>query len=210
MPSVPRPNVLSVDVVPTSLGYAIYSPSRRRFLAWGVKTITLQNSSYMQSVIAFEDHYCSNHSFQIVVIERQLRHLDLQMGRIEANLEGSFRAKGNVVVMMAAGTKYSSHGLQLPQSLEDRFSNWTAAALLRAVTVTGILSKSQQTRLNKKEAKATADLFLEITSQPAAIQIAYDTADKQDDMADAVLQALAYAKIMPGLSPHRPQVIVID
>lgn len=162
----------------------------------------------MRSVIAFDDHCCSNHSFQIVVIERQLRHLNLQMGRIEANLEGYFRAKGKVVVLMAAGTKYSSHGLQLPQSIEDRFSNWTAAALLRAVT--GILSKSQQTRLNKKKAKAIADFFLEISPQPAAIQTAYDTAGKQDDMADALLQALAYAKIMLGLSPHRPQVIVID
>lgn len=207
MPSVLRPNVLSVDVGTTSLGFAIYSPNRHRLLAWGVKTITLQHSSYMRSVIAFDDHCCSNHSFQIVVIERQLRHLNLQMGRIEANLEGYFRAKGKVVVLMAAGTKYSSHGLQLPQSIEDRFSNWTAAALLRAVT--GILSKSQQTRLNKKKAKAIADFFLEISPQPAAIQTAYDTADKQDDMADALLQALAYAKIMLGLSPHRPQVIVI-
>ncbi|DBA76982.1 TPA: hypothetical protein ACH3X1_009573 [Trebouxia sp. C0004] len=112
------------------------------------------------------------------------------------------------MVLMAASTKYSSHGLQLPQSIEDRFSNWTAAALLWAVT--GILSKSQQTRLNKKKAKTIADFFLEISPKPAAIQTAYDTADNQDDMVDTLLQALAYAKMMLGQSPHRPQVVVID
>ena len=201
-------HVLSIDVGSTSLGFAIYTPRLRQLLAWGVKTITLQHSSYMRSVIAFDEQCCSPHPCDVVVIERQLRHLNLQMGRIEANLEGYYRAKGKRVVLMAAGTKNSSHGLHLPQFIQDRFHTWTAAALLRAGS--GILSKSQNTRLNKKKAKEAVNFFLQVNPQATTIQAQYDSAEKQDDMADALLQALAYANVVLDLGPHQPPVIVID
>lgn len=57
-----------------------------------------------------------------------------------------------------------------------------------------------------------ADFFLQSNLQAAAIQAAYDSAAKQDDMADALLQALAYSNAVLGLRPipQQAEVITID
>ena len=81
------PVILSVDVGTASLGYAIYNPNARRIHAWGVKYVSVQQSSYMISLVDFDEDCCT-HPFDIVVIEQQLRHLNFQMGRLEANIEG--------------------------------------------------------------------------------------------------------------------------
>ncbi len=145
---------------------------------------------------------------EVVLIERQLRNFNHQSGRVEANLEGYFRGRDKRVLVMAAGTKYSSHGLQLPDCINNRFQTWAAAAL--ANSSTGSLSTQQQYRLNKKKAKEMANYFLQCNSQSPAIQADYDSAVKQDDMADALLQALAYARVVLSISPHAAEVIVIE
>ncbi|KAL3134515.1 hypothetical protein ABBQ38_006366 [Trebouxia sp. C0009 RCD-2024] len=83
-------HVLSVDVGSASLGYVIYTPRRRTVVAWGVKTITLRSSSYMRSVT----------------------------GRIEAKMEGLYRAKGKRVVLAprtSAIACSSLHTRQIPR-----------------------------------------------------------------------------------------------
>ena len=107
------PNILSIDVGTVSLGFAIYDPQARQLLAWGVKQVGQEHSSYMRSVVAFEEE----------CIERQLRHLNYQMGRLEANLEGYFYGKGKRVLLLPAGMKYDSHGLQLPSYILTKFQN---------------------------------------------------------------------------------------
>ena len=162
----------------------------------------------MRSLENFEEECCSTQPFGVVVIERQLRHLNFQMGRLEANLEGYFRAKGKEVLLLPAGTKYESHGLQLPAYLMDKIQTWKTLALQRAAN--GILSESQQTRLNKKKAKQMAEIFLQSNTQSTSINKDYDSAEKQDDLADALLQA--YSRVVLGLGPM-PQpaaVIVIE
>ena len=57
------------------------------------------------------------------------------------------------------------------------------------------LGRPQQTRVNNFKAKHVAHFFLENRAQPAHIQAAYDSAQTQDDMADALLQALASANV---------------
>ena len=89
---VSMPVILSVDVGTASLGYAIYNPNARRIHAWRVKDVCVQQSSYMTSLVDFDED-CYTHPFDTVVIEQQLRHLNFQMGRLEANLEGYFKAK---------------------------------------------------------------------------------------------------------------------
>lgn len=202
------PIVLSIDVGTVSMGYVLYNPRPRQILCWGAQKIKLQNGSYMRSITAFEEQCCSTYNIEVVLIERQLRNFNHQAGRVEANLEGYFRDKDKSVHVMAAGTKYSSHGLQLPACLSNRFQTWAAAALAKSST--NHLSPQQQYRLNKKKAKEMANYFLQCNSQSPAVLAEYDSAAKQDDMADALLQALAYAKVVLSISPHQPEVIVID
>ena len=203
------PNILSIDVGTVSLGYVIYNPGLRKILAWGFKSVAENHSSFMHSLEVFEEECCIL-PFELVVIQRQLRHLNIQMGRLEANLEGYFRAKGKEVLLLPAGTKYESHGLQLPVYLLDKFQTWKALALQRAAN--GFLSKSQQTRLNKKKAMQMAEFFLQSNTQSTSINEDYDSAEKQDDLADALLQALAYSCVVLGLGPmpQHAAVIVIE
>ena len=202
------PVILSVDVGTASLGYAIYNPNARRIHAWGVKDVSIQQSSYMTSLVDFDEDCCT-HPFDIVVIEQQLRHLNFQMGRLEANLEGYFKGKGKRVLLLPPGFKLSSHGLQLPRHILNRFQTWEAKFHQRSAT--GIMNKSQKTRFNKKKAQQMADFFLQTNIQTAPIQAAYDSAAKQDDMADALLQALAYSNVVLGLRPlPQAEVIIIE
>lgn len=203
------PGILSIDVGTVSLGYAIYDPNARRILAWGVKGMSEQHSSYMSSLVDFDEDCCT-HPFEVVVIEQQLRHVNFQMGRLEANLEGYFRGKGKRVLLLASGSKLGNHGLQLPRHILNRFQTWEETFSQRSAT--GIMNKSQRTRYNKKKAKQMADFFLQSNLQAAAIQAAYDSAAKQDDMADALLQALAYSNAVLGLRPipQQAEVITID
>lgn len=203
---VSMPVILSVDVGTASLGYAIYNPNASRILAWGVKDMSVHQSSYMNSLVDFDEDCCT-HPFDVVVIEQQMRHLNFQMGRLEANLEGYFRGKGKRVLLLPSGFKLSSHGLQLPKHILNRFQTWEATFHQRSAT--GIMNKSQKTRFNKNKAKQMADFFLQINIQAAPIQAAYDSAAKQDDMADALLQALAYSNVVLGLKPLPQQADVI-
>ena len=64
--------------------------------------------------------------------------------------------------------------------------------------------------MNKRKAKAITDFFLEVRPQSAEVQAMYDTAPKKDDMADALLQALAYANVGVNTEGvHQPEVIVL-
>ena len=70
------------------------------------------------------------------------------------------------------------------------------------------LSKPQQTRLNKGKAKNITTFFLSIKPQLAEVPAAYDSAYKKDDMADALLQALAYANVgVNNEGVHQPDII---
>ena len=206
---VSMPTILSIDVGTVSLGYAIYNPNTTRVLAWGVKAISQQGSSYMESLLDFDEECCT-HQFEVVIIERQLRHLNYQTGRLEANIEGYFKGKGKHVLVLDAGMKLSSHGLQLPSYILNRFQTWKATFLQRSAS--GIMSKSQKTRFNKQKAKQMADFFLQSHVQAASIQAAYDSEDKQDDMADALMQALAYSNVVLGIKPipQQAEIITID
>ena len=115
--------------------------------------------------------------------------------------------------IMPAENKYDFHGVEVPNNLRVQFQRWADAALVRrsrsphASATSSQLSKSQQTRLNKKMAKAIAAYFLSVSPHTADILTAYQEAGKKDDMADALLQALAYANavlpegVMQGWPP---------
>ena len=145
----------------------------------------------------------------MVVIERQLRHINIQAGRIEANLEALFTARDKRVYLMPSERKYSSHGLQLPLTLRRTFAAREDAALARQQAKgRTALTKPQQTRLNKGKAKNITTFFLSIMPQSAEVQAAYDSAHKKDDMADALLQALAYANVgVNSEGVHQPEII---
>ena len=110
----------------------------------------------------------------MVVIERQLRHINIQAGRIEANLEALFTARDKRVYLMPSERKYSSHGLQLPLTLRRTFATREDAALARQQAKgRTALTKPQQTRLNKGKAKNITTFFLSIMPQSAEVQAAY-------------------------------------
>ena len=110
---------------------------------------------------------------------------------------------------MPGDQKHAFHGLHLPLRLRTAFANREEQALQRAQAKgKNRLSKPQQTRLNKFKAKHIAAFFLEIRPQPANIQAAYDSAQKQDDMADALMQALAYANVgVNNEGVYQPEII---
>ncbi|DBA66135.1 TPA: hypothetical protein ACH3X2_002611 [Trebouxia sp. C0005] len=203
------PTVLSIDAGRKHLGFAILQTRNFRLLAWGETEVYKQDASYMHALLSFEQR-CNAFPFTHVVIERQLGHRNVQAGRIEANLEALFMARGKQVCVLSSDYKLSYHGLQLPRVLRARFIRWEDEALARQAA--DRLSKQQQTRLNKKMAKAIAVFFLATHPQPAIIQTAYTQANKQDDMADALLQALAYANaILPeGVIQEDAGVMVIE
>ncbi|MCJ1368718.1 hypothetical protein MMC16_007863 [Acarospora aff. strigata] len=201
------PSILSIDVGRQALGYAIYRTSSRTILMWGTAQLPLQNNSYVPAILEFE-RICSAHVYSVVVIERQLRHVNFQAGRVEANLEALFTARNKEVYLMPAERKIAFHGLQLPLRLRRAFATREDAALARQQAKgKNTLSRPQKTRLNKSKAKDIASFFLDNHAQTANIQAAYDTADKKDDMADALLQALAYANLGMSNEGVQPQVI---
>ena len=202
------PNVLSIDVGKRSLGYVIFCTSSRTILAWGTTQLPLQGNSYLPAILDFEQT-CNERAYSVVVIERQLRHVNFQAGRIEANLEALFTARDKRVYLMPSERKYSSHGLQLSQTLRRTFATREEAALARQQAKgKTALNKPQQTRLNKGKAKSITTFLLSIKPQLAEIQAAYDSAHKQDDMADALLQALAYANVgVNNEGVHQPEII---
>ena len=204
------PNVLSVDVGRRSLGYVIFCTSSRTILSWGTAELALERNSYLPAILRFEQ-VCSAESFSVVVIERQLRHVNYQAGRIEANLEALFTARGKQTHVMPAERKYAFHGMQLPLRLRTAFATWEDAALARQqANGRTALTKHQKTHLNKRKAKAITNFFLEVRPQAAEVQATYDTAPKKDDMADALLQALAYANVgVNSEGVHQPEVIVL-
>ena len=184
------PTVFSIDVGRKHLGFAILQTWSFRILACGETEVYKQDASYMPALLSFEQR-CNAFPFTHVVIERQLGHRNVQAGRIEANLEALFIARGRQVRILPSEYKLSYHGLQLPSVLRARF---------------------MQTRLNKKMAKAVTVFFLATHPQTANIQTAYNQANKKDDMADALLQALAYANaILPeGVIQEDAGVMVIE
>lgn len=193
------PTVLSIDVGLRHLGYAVLHTASGRILLWGVAEVFKQDGSYLSALLALADRLDNAASFSVVIIERQLKHKNFQAGRVEANLEGLFAGRGKRVHIMPADYKYDFHGVEVPNNLRIQFQRWEDAALVRrsrssqASATSSQLSKSQQTRLNKKMAKAIAAHFLSVSPQTADILTAYSEAGKKDDMADALLQALAYA-----------------
>lgn len=135
--------------------------------------------------------------------------MNFQAGRIEANLEALFVARDKQVHFMPAQQKYICHGLHLPLRLRRTLSTREDAALARQQAKgKTALSKPQQTRLNKSKAKNITSFFLDIKPQSAGVQAAYDSAAKKDDMADALLQALAYANVgVNREGVHQPEII---
>lgn len=200
--------VASFDVGTASLGLAIYHAESRKILAWERGSIRLRSSTYMLDIASFDEQHCKHHPIDVVLLEKQLRHVNHQMGRLEANLEGYYSSQGKKVLLLDPGLKYSSHGLQLPDSIVNRFNAWKTAAIQRSTA--GRLSTSQSTRLNKKKAQELTSFFLQLHTQEVAVQTQYDRQDKQDDLADALIQALAYCNVVLRISPHPPSVIVID
>ena len=95
---------------------------------------------------------------------------------------------------MSPTSKLGYHGLQLSDELRSAFVAWENEAAAKQASHT--VSKQQQTRLNKKMDQAIAVFFLDENPQSLSIQAAYDQANKKDDMADALLQALAYAYVI--------------
>ena len=89
---------------------------------------------------------------------------------------------------MPAENKSAFHGLQPPSRICRAFVNRRDASIARQGKQA--LSKPQQTSLTNCRAEATATHFLEVLRQTAEIQAACDTAAKQDDMADVMLQWL--------------------
>ena len=87
---------------------------------------------------------------------------------------------------------------------------WKAALLQNSGRT--ILSKPQQTRLNKRKAKHMANFFLQTNTQSPSIQAEHDPAEKRDDMADALLQTPAYSRVVLGIGPmpQQAEVLVID
>ena len=105
--------------------------------------------------------------------------------------------------------KLSSHGLQLPSYILNRFQTWKANFLQRSTS--GVMSSSQTTRSDKQKAKQMAYFFLQSHAQAAPMQAASDYEEKQDNMADALLQALAYSNVFLGirLLPQEQGVIIL-
>ena len=202
------PNVLSIDVGKQSLGYVNFCTSSRTIRSWGTTQLPPQGNSYLRAILEFEQT-CNEQAYSVVVIERQLRHINIQAGRIEANLEALFTARDKRVYLMPSERKYSSHGLQLPLTLRRTFATREDAALARQQAKgRTALTKPQQTRLNKGKAKNITTFFLSIMPQSAEVQAAYDSAHKKDDMADALLQALAYANVgVNSEGVHQPEII---
>lgn len=130
------------------------------------------------------------------------------MSSLESVLEGFFSGSGKLVHVMQANTKYARHGLQLSPEVLSRIQQRRAAALTRRG---GALNKVQLSRLNKKKAVDIANFFLEEFVQVAYIQHIFEASSKQDDLADALLQALAYASTTLNISNHLPaQPVVAD
>ena len=81
----------------------------------------------MPAILEFEQT-CNQRAYSVVIIERQLRHVNFQAGRIEANLEALFVARDKQVHLMKAQQKYTCHGLHLPpQAQEDTFRSCQTA-----------------------------------------------------------------------------------
>ena len=110
------PNVLSIDVGKRSLGYVVFCTSAGTILSWGTAQLPLQRNSYLPAILEFEQ-VCNARAFSVVVIERQLRHLNFQAGRIEANLEALFTARDKQVYLttLTACSFPSDSGEHLPQ-----------------------------------------------------------------------------------------------
>lgn len=200
--------IASFDVGTSSLAVAIYHAETRRILDWVLGSVALVGESYTSRLQQFDEQHCKHRDIDIVVIEKQLRHVNQQMARLEANLEGYYFSQGKQVEIWECGHKYRLHGLDLPVSISQKFDSWKAQALQRANG--DRLSKDQLTRLNKKKAKELTSFFLQISTQAPAIQALFDMAEKQDDLADALLQALSFCHVALEISPHPPQVIEID
>ena len=182
--------ILSIDVGTTNLAWVIYDPDRHWVRAWGTRAMPLQQSSYADSVRALHEQCCSTWRPSVVVLERQLHHANIQTSKLELFMEGYFTAKGSSVHVMQANSKYSGHGLQLSSQLTASFENRKALAIAKNSKP---LTTVQLSRLNKKKAVDLAKCFLEDFLQEAHIQLMFEAASKKDDLADALLQALAYA-----------------
>ena len=107
----------------------------------GETNVYKQDASYMPALLCFE-RGCSGFPFIHVVTERQLGHRNVQAGRIAANLEALFIARGKQVRVLPSEYKLSFHGLQLPSVLRAQFIRWEDAALARQAA--GRLSKNSK------------------------------------------------------------------
>lgn len=198
-PLVAMVAVLSVDVGLRNLGFALLQTDDARILSWGNESVAKLDGSYASDLLAFAARR-DGQPYSAVVIERQPGLRNFQAARVEANLEGLFAARGKEVYLMPPSYKYEMHGVPIPDSLRFKFHAWQDAALARQARLQPNvpahllkLSRSQQTRLNKRVAKAVAAHHLQTTAQSGEVKNAWRAARKKDDMADALLQALAYA-----------------
>ena len=98
---------------------------------------------------------------------------------------------------MQPRSKLVSHDLQLPDQLLAKVTNKKGEMLSHSSST---LTKVQSSRLNKYKTVLMAQNFLEDFLQEAQVQDAFDSANKKDDMADALLQALAYANSVMQIS----------
>lgn len=147
----------------------------------------LYQSSFASSVSAFAEQCCGEHAVFLVVLERQLHHMNVQMSKLEATLEGYFSAKNKPVRIMQPNSKHVHHGLQLPPQIAAILENKRTVAISRNNGKPW--SKNQHRLLNKQKAVKVATHFLEEHLQEAHVQQAFETSSKKDDMADALLQA---------------------
>ena len=192
--------ILSIHPGVCNLGWAIYDTDRQWLRGWGVRPMPLYQSSFASSVRAFAEQCCGEHAVSRVVLERQLHHLNFQTSKLEATLEGYFSAKNKTAHIMQSTPKYLQHGLQLTPQQIAFLDNKKAVAISRNKGKS--LSKNQLRQLNKLKAVKLATHFLEEHMQEAHVQEAFESSSKQDDMADALLQALAYAHHILGVNNH--------
>lgn len=172
--------VCSFDVGFKNLGVCVLDTVQNRILFWRVLNIPLGDlcRGLLQ---ALEVHGGELEVADVVVVEKQSKKSQ-KMLCIAAYLEAFFVMRGKKVVMFGARHKLLGTGQEN--------------------------SGAGNYRKRKQAAVALAGEFLSANAQEEAIRAVWDGLKKKDDAADALLQAVAFAKHPvrpePKVTPRKP------